>query len=208
MKRLAALTLGLFITTTAVAAESWEQSEHGRMLKRILPPGPDPAALPDAQSAGARLLERYCVQCHYLPNPSMHSPQHWPHVVERMVRRMRGEGNIGSEMKELMGDVSAPSDDEVADLVEYLRRNGQQPIDSARYADLASPEGRVFANACSQCHVLPDPKSHTAKEWPEVVERMKKNLAWIGVVAPNRTVGGEPRLEVEQILTFLERNSR
>lgn len=176
------------------------------MLKRILPPGPAPSALPDAGSTGAELLERYCVQCHYLPDPRMHAPYDWPHVVERMVRRMRGEGNIGVEMKELMGDVAAPDDEEVARLIGYLKRHGQRPIDSRLY-DLASAEGRAFASACSQCHALPDPKSHSAKEWPEIVERMKKNLAWIGVVASNRTVGGEPRLEVEKILAFLERNS-
>jgi cytochrome c2 len=208
MKFVAFVALAVCIIATSFAAEPWERSEHGKMLKRILPPGPEPAALPDADSTGAKLLERYCVQCHYLPNPSMHSPQHWPHVVERMVRRMRGEGNIGAEMKELMGEVSAPNDDEVADLIEYLRQNGQRPIDSSRYADLGSPEGRAFASACSQCHVLPDPKSHTAKEWPEVVERMRRNLAWIGVVASNRKLVAEPRLEVEQILTFLKRNSR
>ncbi|MGH8727583.1 MAG: hypothetical protein ACREV9_05395 [Burkholderiales bacterium] len=200
------VALALFFSAPAYAVQQWEESEHGRMLKRILPPGPTSADLPQAGSQGAKLLERYCVQCHYLPDPRMHSPKHWPHVVDRMVRRMRGEGNLGEQMKDLMRGVEAPDDDEVAELNSYLQRHGQQPIEPARYADLDTPEGRAFSAACSQCHTLPDPKGHSAREWPEVVERMKKHLAWVGVVSSNRTVA-TPRLAVDKIIEFLQRNS-
>jgi len=195
------------IAPCAFAAESWETSEHGRMLKRILPPGPPAEKLPQAGSHGARLLEQYCVQCHYLPDPRMHSPEHWPQVVERMVRRMRGEGNLGPQMKELMQDIAAPDDNETTALIEYLQRHGQQPIDGSRYADLYTPEGRAFSQACSQCHTLPDPQRHTAQEWPEVVERMKKHLLWVGVVSSNRAVGNPSQFSAEEILHFLKRNS-
>lgn len=202
------LLLVLSIAPCSFAAEPWEDTEHGKMLKRILPPGPAPEQLPEAQSSGARLLERYCVQCHYLPDPRMHAPEHWPNVVERMVRRMRGEGNLGPEMKELMENVEAPDDNEVSELNSYLRRHGQQPIDVSRYADLNTQEGRAFSQACSQCHTLPDPKSHTAQEWPEVVDRMKKHVSWTGVVASNRVSAHRAQLDVQEILDFLQRHSR
>lgn len=208
MKCGAVVALALCFAAPALAEEPWEASEHGRMLKRILPPGPDPAKLPEAGSREAKLLSEYCIQCHYLPDPKMHAPDHWPYIVERMVRRMRGEGNIGREMKELMGEVEAPDDDAAAALVDYLKRHGQRPIDAARYAGLSSPEGRAFSQACSQCHALPDPKSHTAGEWPEIVERMQKNLAWTGVVSSNRVSSLGSQLNVEKILDFLQRNSR
>ncbi|MGH8719445.1 MAG: hypothetical protein ACREV0_10975 [Burkholderiales bacterium] len=201
------LLLVLSIAPCSFAAEAWESSEHGKMLKRILPPGPAPEQLPEAQSTGARLLERYCVQCHYLPDPRMHAPKHWPNVVERMVRRIRGEGNLGPQMKELMENVEAPDDNEVSELNSYLQRHGQQPIEVGQYADLNTQEGRAFSQACSQCHTLPDPKSHTAQEWPEVVERMKKHLLWIGVVSSNRAIGKPSQFSAKEILDFLKRNS-
>jgi len=41
---------------------------------------------------------RYCVQCHNLPNPAMHHAGKWPGIVERMVLRMHGRGNLGTLM--------------------------------------------------------------------------------------------------------------
>ena len=47
----------------------WEQTTHGEMLKRILPPGVEARHLPEPGSPGARLTVRYCVQCHNLAPP-------------------------------------------------------------------------------------------------------------------------------------------
>src|SRR4051794_18393131 len=77
------------------AKRLWAKSPHGAMLERILPPAMEPANLPEPRSEGARLTVRYCVQCHYLVNPAMHTPERWKSVVERMVWRMRGNGNMG-----------------------------------------------------------------------------------------------------------------
>ncbi|HSF47897.1 MAG TPA: hypothetical protein VLA73_06010, partial [Burkholderiales bacterium] len=109
---------------------AWENSAHGKMLRRVLPPGPKPEELPEPGSPGARLLERYCTQCHYLASPAMHTPESWPRVVERMVRRMKGEGNLGTQMKELMQGVSAPSDEEIDALTAYLEKHAQTPINT------------------------------------------------------------------------------
>jgi len=40
----------------------------------------EPRQLPNAKSRGARLLVRYCVQCHNLPNPAMHNAAKWPGI--------------------------------------------------------------------------------------------------------------------------------
>jgi cytochrome c2 len=189
------------------ASAAWETSAHGKMLRRVVPPGPEPDELPEAGSAGARLLEQYCTQCHYLVSPAMHTPQSWPRVVERMVRRMKGEGNLGIEMKELMQGVQTPSEKELETLISYLKKNAQTPIDPSLYPDLSSPEGRAFREACSQCHALPDPQRHTAAEWPQVVERMQKHLSWAGTVRSSRRHLG-PQLELNKIVEFLQRNSR
>ena len=189
------------------AYKRWRDSPHGAMLRRILPPGPRPEQLPDPQSPGARALARYCVQCHYLPSPAMHTPENWSKTVERMVPRMEGKGNMGPLMQDMMSGVQAPSLEALDALLAYLRRHGQRPINRARYPDLAGPEGRAFDLACSQCHALPDPRRHTAREWPAVVERMKKHLEWVGTVRGRQpNPGGE--LQEAQIVAFLQRHAR
>lgn len=196
----------------ADAKKRWQDSPHGPLLERLLPPTFEARQLPERGSPGARLVARYCVQCHNLPNPAMHSAARWPSVVERMVPRMQGRGNLGTLMAEMMAGVSAPDFEETKTLVAYLRRHAQKPLDPARYPEVNAPSGEAFRLACGQCHVLPDPKRHTAKEWPAVVARMEHNMEWM-----NRVVGsqpalnqaaGEPQLRVREINAFLQKYAR
>jgi cytochrome c5 len=192
----------------AEATHRWERSPHGAMLERILPPTVDPKRLPEPDSRGAALTTTYCVQCHYLPNPSMHDAAKWPPVVERMVWRMEGKGNMGALMHEMMADVRAPSADEQRVLVAYLQKHAQREIDAVRYPDLKTPPGQMFSIACSQCHVLPDPKRHTAREWPQVVKRMQDNMAWANRVVGEPSLRTLPELNTAEIIRFLQRHSR
>jgi cytochrome c2 len=190
------------------AKKRWAESPHGPMLERILPPALDAADLPQPESRGARLVVRYCVQCHNLPNPAMHSAARWPSVVSRMVFRMEGRGNLGTLMADMMAGVNAPGAEERNALLAYLRRNAQRPLDPARYPEVDAPSGEAFRLACSQCHVLPDPRRHTAAEWPIVVARMQRNMQWMNRVVGSKPVPGEPQLRVEEINAFLERYAR
>ena len=192
---------------TCTAVNQWEQGPHGLMLSSILSLGPDPKELPEPDSAGARALTRYCVQCHNLPSPYMHTPEGWQLVVERMNRRTQGEGNLGTLMKELMEGVQAPSQHELDSLLAYLGKHGQKALDPGQYPDLKTTvAGQSYSEACIQCHELPDPKRHTAKEWPLVVERMQKNMAWVGVIKGR--IRNPRELKVQDILEFLERHCR
>ncbi len=199
--------------------ERWQRSTHGPMLFRILPERLESSGLPQADTRGARLVALYCVQCHNLPNPAMHDARTWPKVVRRMVPRMEGRGNLGPLMADLMrapgaGEraMAAPTPDEELEIVRYLQRHAQRGFDPAAEPEIARAlergAGRMFADACSQCHVLPDPSQHTAEEWPKVVERMRDNLEWM-----NRAVGGrldarEPQLSVADIVGFLQTHAR
>ena len=145
------------------ARKRWAESPHGPLLERILPPTLEPAQLPQPQSRGARLLVQYCVQCHNLPSPAMHNSDKWPGIVERMVIRMQGKGNRGRLMHEMMAGVERRVRRKRRILVAYLRRHAQSAIDPARYPELAQPSGQSFKLACGQCHVLPDPGRHTAR---------------------------------------------
>jgi hypothetical protein len=185
----------------------WSKSPHGRMLERILPPSIEPSQLPDPRSEGARLAARYCVQCHYLPNPQMHTADKWTTIIVRMVWRMQGKGNLGGLMKDMMDNVEAPTDPEIAELTRYLQRHAQKEMDPAHPA-LRTPAGQIFSIACTQCHALPDPQRHTAREWPGVVERMKRHMAWTNTVVGVETLRTQPVLNTGEIVRFLQRYAR
>ena len=190
------------------ARKRWAESPHGPMLERILPPAFEPRELPEPKSRGARLLVRYCVQCHNLPSPAMHHAAKWPAIFERMVVRMRGKGNLGELMRDMMAGVEAPSVDEAGVLLAYLQKYSQRPLDPDRYPAVNLPEGQSFRLACQQCHVLPDPRRHTASEWPAVVARMEKNMEWMNRVVGNRHEPDEPQLKIEEINAFLVKYAR
>jgi hypothetical protein len=191
----------------AKAMELWAKSPHGQMLERILPPVVQPGELPEPHSDGARLTARYCVQCHYLPSPQMHSAAKWDATVERMVWRMQGRGNLGALMKEMMAHVRAPTAEEVVTLKRYLRKHGQREIDPAHPA-LRSTSGQIYSLACSQCHALPDPQRHTARQWPAIVERMKRHMTWANVVVGASELRTVPELDTAAIVRLLQRYAR
>jgi hypothetical protein len=190
------------------ARKRWESSPHGPMLERILPPTFALQQLPEPGSRGAQLLVGYCVQCHNLPNPAMHHAVKWPAIVQRMVLRMEGKGNLGTLMAEMMAGVKAPGAEETAAIVAYLERHSQKPLDPARYPEVNRPAGEAFRVACNQCHTLPDPQRHTAQEWRAVVARMQENMEWMNRVVGSKPAPGEPTLRVEEINAFLARHAR
>lgn len=192
----------------AEARKRWESSPHGPMLERILPPTFEARQLPEPASRGARLTLRYCVQCHNLPNPAMHHAQRWPAIVERMVLRMEGRGNLGALMSEMMAGVEAPAQADAGAIVAYLAKHAQTPLDAARYPEVNRPFGEAFRLACNQCHVLPDPQRYSAAEWPAVVSRMQDNMEWMNRVVGSRPTPGEPQLRVEEINAFLRKYAR
>jgi len=194
------------------AKKRWEASPQGPLLERILPPTFEARRLPEPGTQGARLAQRYCVQCHNLPNPAMHHAAKWPAIVDRMVVRMEGHGNLGKVMVEMMAGVKAPAPEETQVLIQYLQKHSQTPLDEKRYPEVNRPSGEAFRLACNQCHVLPDPQRHTAAEWPAVVARMRENMEWmnrvVGTQPASDRAAGEPQLRVEEINAFLRKYAR
>ena len=193
---------------TEEAKKRWEASPQGPLLERILPPTFEARQLPEPDTQGARLAQRYCVQCHNLPNPAMHHAAKWPAIVDRMVIRMEGHGNLGKVMVEMMAGVKAPAPEETQVLIQYLQKHSQTPLDEKRYPEVNRPSGEAFRLACNQCHVLPDPQRHTAAEWPAVVARMQENMEWMNRVVGTQPMPGEPQLRVKEINAFLKKYAR
>jgi hypothetical protein len=108
----------------------------------------------------------------------------------------------------MMAGVEAPSVDEAEALLAYLQKQSQRPLDPKKYPAVNLPEGQSFKLACQQCHVLPDPRRHTASEWPAVVARMEKNMEWMNRVVGNRPDPDEPQLRIEEINAFLVKYAR
>ena len=202
-------------------AQRWEQSPHGELLKRTLPPSLTPTQLPEPSSRGAKLTAQFCVQCHYLVNPAMHDAAKWPKIVARMVPRMRGQGNRGPLMLEMMqlpnGSIAAPTDGELRAITAYLQKYGQTPANTRQLTGLDRNGGLAFARACSQCHALPDPARYTRTQWPTVVARMQRNMAWMNRIEGSRPDDGraqkadhlqEPQLQVDEIVAYLQARAK
>jgi hypothetical protein len=138
----------------------------------------------------------------------MHHAAKWPTIVERMVLRMEGKGNYGQLMFDMMAGVKAPSVAENDALVAYLQKHAQKPLDPKKVPEAYTAAGEPFRLACNQCHVLPDPKRYTAKEWRAVVARMQENMQWMNRVEGTQPAPGEPQLRIEAINAFLAKYAR
>ena len=168
-----------------------------------LPEGIPAADLPEPDSRGARLVARYCSQCHGIPSPRRHVQEDWEATARRMFRRMdhmqrmRGMGGMmGGGMHDRMMNVSPATGAEERAIVAYLREHAMR---GARAEALPAGEGRAtFGRACSRCHALPDPDQHTPEEWPAVVERMRGHME-------RMEVEGISDAEAEQIVRYLQR---
>lgn len=159
----------------------------------VIPKGVNPDALPEAQGPGAKAITLYCVQCHDLPPPAMHTATEWAAVLNRM------RGYMQDRRGGMLARLIMPSEQDWTIIGSYLAHHAQKPMDATRYSDLQSPEGQAFIATCSQCHAAPDPQQHTTKEWPRIVLRMKQNMSAAGIKQPDDQT-------TDLIVTFLQRH--
>lgn len=163
---------------------------HGMMQRDSqtgFPPPIDPGSLPEPTSDGAKILQRYCAQCHGLPGPGLHTAGQWPEVVARMRENIEQSGF----MMRLMHGLNNPSESETSTLTAYLQKHARTDVNVSQLPMPESEGAQAFAQVCAQCHGLPDPKQHTAREWPSTVERMKQNMRKMGKTIPDEQVLSE-----------------
>jgi len=154
----------------------------------VPPPGIKPEDLPDPNSEGAKLTVKYCTQCHNLPSPLMHAADEWPGIAGRMFHRMAMMVEMGGKgMTGMMGmmNMKAPSTKEQDVMLAYLKKHSLMSIQPDAIPSPRTEGALLFAATCARCHVLPDPKQHTAQEWPQVVARMRKNMATMRKTVPD-----------------------
>ena len=85
----------------------------GMMCSGSLPSG---KPLPDASSQGAKLVGKYCVQCHAAPQPSFHTADEWSVVTQRMQQGMNSE----------IEGMKAPTEQEMKEILSYLQKNAPE----------------------------------------------------------------------------------
>ena len=69
--------------------------------------------LPDPDSAGAKLVTRYCVQCHTEPSPALLTAAQWDRVVSRMHVRIDGR----------VTPIDTPSGEEMKTILAYMKQH-------------------------------------------------------------------------------------
>ncbi len=192
---LLAMVSSLALTACATGQNQMRQSMQ-LMMGDTLPIGVASNELPDADSSGAKLLSRYCSQCHRIPSPRLHTDQEWPSVLTRMVKRMGGTGSRGMGMMRM----SSPAQDELEIMLSYLVANSRVGLDPQQLLEVTGIGADAFQEVCSACHALPDPRQHSGDEWPAVVDRMRVHMRSLGRVVPKDS-------ELEQVVTFLQSNA-
>jgi hypothetical protein len=119
----------------------------------------------------------------------MHAAQDWPSVARRMwVRIDMMHGELG---------VAVPGSGDRVALLNYLLANALKVSEH-----LPAGAGRdVFETMCSRCHLLPDPRQHSAPDWAAVVMRMERNME-------RMRVSGVTNQQAQAIITYLGIASR
>ncbi|MEK7748332.1 MAG: hypothetical protein AAB300_04585 [Nitrospirota bacterium] len=70
--------------------------------------------------------------------------------------------------------------------------------------DRESPHAKLYMSACTQCHGLPDPKMHTAEEWPAVIVRMMERMHRTQAFS-SRSVVVPKNEDVDQIIAYVRK---
>jgi len=190
-----------------------ERGQRWRMIASIgvgLPPreftGDD---LPESGSRGAGLVQVYCIQCHWLPTPTMHSADEWRIILPRMyLRAQQLEDRLGGPLTTgMVGDVvmsgyesaAVPSPADADTLLAYMQRYAMQTADRAQ---LPSGPGRdLFVQKCSTCHETPAPSAHTVTGWERLVNQMQEYMRLTDL----EPLSGQ---EVDQITAYLRAGAR
>ncbi len=148
--------------TNAVASHDWNGLDLCHTYRERMPPELAPSLFPEPDSAGARLVARYCGQCHFAPAPGQHTAAEWPKVLERMDLLIEVTARFGRQLKPL----ETPSRTERALIGDYLAAHALRPL-----PDAAAAPAEYLA-LCGDCHAMPDPAAYSDNDWPALLARM------------------------------------
>ena len=145
--------------------------------------------LPEQGSRAVGLQQAYCLQCHGLSSPRMHSSEEWPILVRRMLMRgaalgsrlggPRTEGMVDGMLMAGLRTAELPPAEDVDSLVAYFQRNAFPAAAESEIPD--TPDAVLYVEKCSGCHSTPSPTAHPADELQALVARMSALGAMLGM---------------------------
>jgi len=145
--------------------------------------------LPEQGSRAVGLQQAYCLQCHGLSSPKMHSSDEWPILVRRMLMRgaalgtrlggPRSEGMVDGMLMAGLRTAELPPAEDVDSLVAYFQRNAFPAAVASEIPD--TPDAALYVEKCSGCHDTPSPASRPAAEVQALVARMSALRAMLSM---------------------------
>ena len=99
---------GLLLWATQAA------QQNGPAIPMRMPRPIAAEAMPEAEGEGAKLVQRYCVGCHAIPDPAQHAAARWPQILVDMERQIHTR---------IMRNAPAPGREEWRTIEAYLRRH-------------------------------------------------------------------------------------
>jgi cytochrome c5 len=164
------------------------------------------ADLPDPESRGANLQQVYCVQCHGISSPKMHTAEEWPVLIRRMVMRARtlrdrlGGTRIEDEVDEMLiaglQSANIPTAEEQDSLIAYFTTHALPPAAPGEIDD--SPDAQLYVEYCSLCHEVPSPYAHGPDGAQALVYRMSALMEMLGMDPPDQA-------QKQRIVEYLQR---
>ncbi len=146
----------------AGANHDWVGLDLCRTYPERMPPEIDSAAFPQPDSDGARLVSRYCSQCHFAPGPGQHTADQWADVLARMALLMDVTARFGDRSRPIL----SPDPAERTTLLAYLQGQALRPLADPTQAPPA------YRALCDDCHAAPDPTAYAGADWPALLARM------------------------------------
>lgn len=151
------------------------------------------ADLPEPEARGASLQQVYCVQCHGVASPKMHTAAEWPILLRRMNMRTRtlrdrlaGERVEGAVDEMLMAGLQSaniPTAEDQDSLVAYFTRHALPAADPGEIGD--EPDDLLYLEYCSLCHEIPSRTAHGPEGAQALVYRMSAMMQILGMVPPS-----------------------
>lgn len=178
-------------------AEGLSNGQRWRLVASTatgLPPtGYRLADLPEPEARGAALQQVYCVQCHGIASPKMHTSEEWPILVRRMVMRARtlrdrlDGGAIAATVDEMLmaglQSANIPTPEDQDSLIAYFTRHGLPPAAPGEIGE--GPDAQLYLEYCSLCHEAPSPAAHGADGARALVYRMSAIMQMLRMEPPD-----------------------
>ncbi len=151
------------------------------------------ADLPEPEARGAVLQQVYCVQCHGVASPKMHTAEEWPILLRRMNMRTRTlrdrlagkqvEAVVDQMLMAGLQSANVPTAEDQDSLIAYFTRHALPAAEPGEIGD--GPDDLLYLEYCSLCHETPSRTAHGPEGSEALVLRMSAMMEILGMAPPS-----------------------